>query len=63
MSDGRSLQVKFSNLIGAARFKTFDGARLVRARCPQGGCNQVDTRGHFLRCYGVRSVEGYRIAL
>ena len=35
MSNDRSLQVTFNDLVGAARLTTFDGARLVRARCPR----------------------------
>ena len=46
----RSLQVTFNNIVGATRFKTLDGGRLVRARRQMRGCGSADSWGHFLQC-------------
>ena len=58
MNGDRGLQVTFNNLIGATRFKTFEGGRLMRARCPNKHCGQVDSWEHFKRCYGTTSMAG-----
>ena len=51
MKDDRGLQVTFNNLIGATRFKTLSGSRLMRAKCPKAGCGKVDSWEHFVQCY------------
>ena len=58
MRDDRALQVVFNNLIGATRFKTLGGARLMRAKCPNTNCGSVDSWEHFIRCYGVKPLMG-----
>ena len=58
MRDDRGLQVTCNNLIGATRFKTFDGARLMRAKCPNKHCGGVDSWEHFIQCYGVLQMTG-----
>ena len=58
MREDRTLQVVFNNLIGATRFKTFEGAKLMRARCPNTNCGSVDSWEHFRRCYRVEPLAG-----
>ena len=58
MQNVRGLQVTFNNLIGATRFKTFDGARLMRSKCPNKDCGQVDSWEHFIKCYGAQRMLG-----
>ena len=53
MAGSRSLQVTFNNIVGATRFKTFEGSQLRKAKCQQKGCGAVDSWEHFLVCYQV----------
>ena len=57
MSHDRQLQVTFNNIVAATRFKTFEGQKLVRARCQKRGCGSVDSWEHFLQCYEVPDIS------
>ena len=58
MKDERGLQVTLNNLIGATRFKTFNGTKLMRAKCPKENCGKTDSWEHFVRCYEVERMAG-----
>ena len=53
MAESRSLQVTFNNIVGATRFKTFEGSQLRKAKCQRKGCGAIDSWEHFLACYQV----------
>ena len=53
MAHSRSLQVTFNNIVGATRFKAFDGSQLMKAVCQKEGCGQIDSWEHFRECYQV----------
>ena len=59
MVGGRSLQVTFNNIVGATRFKTFEGSQLRKAICQRKGCGATDSWEHFLSCYQVPDVGRY----
>ena len=56
MRDDRGLQVTFNNLIGATRFKTLIGNKLMRTKCPNTNCGKVDSWEHFAQCYGIKQM-------
>ena len=58
MSDSRPLQTTLNNIIGATRFKTLVGQRLMRTLCPKKGCNMIDSWEHFCECYEIPNIKG-----
>ena len=46
----RKLQVVFSNVVCATRFKFFEGGELLDTVCPKPGCGSVDSLEHLLSC-------------
>ena len=58
MAHKRSLQVTFNNIVGATRFKAFEGSQLRHAICQKGGCGALDSWEHFQQCYQVPNLTG-----
>ena len=61
MAHSRSLQVTFNNIVGATRFKAFDGSqlKLMKAVCQKEGCGQIDSWEHFRECYQAPDLSKY----
>ena len=58
MAYGRSLQVTFNNIVGATRFKTFEGSQLAKTICQNKDCGAVDSWEHFQECYRIPKLNG-----
>ena len=58
MAHKRSLQVTFNNIVGATRFKAFEGPQLRKAVCQKEGCGALDSWEHFQQCYQVPDMRG-----
>ena len=56
MAHSRSLQTTFNNIVGATRFKVFEGSHLRKARCQKTGCGMIDSWEHFCTCYEVPEI-------
>ena len=60
MSEDRALKVVLNKIIGAARFKLLEGAKLVRAECPKQGNKERDSWDHFQACYSIPEIGQVR---
>ena len=59
MANSRSLQVTVNNIVGATRFKAFEGSQPMKAIRQKKGRGKTDSWEHFRECYQVPDLSTY----